>query len=156
MIYWSNSALSKCWLNTYRQWFGHSDVDGAVAGGLEDVHGIIQAGSLQVSLVNEHEAITGQQATISVGHASRHQGPDDQHRLRGVLRVLPLENSAGVDQCLSSESQEPHCSQEFIAHLFYKLYCTKLSFHRVYTYIYRHGWMEHLGCNPPVEKQRFI
>lgn len=78
------------WANTYRQWFGHSDVDGAVAGGFEDVHGIIQAGSLQVRLVNEHESVTRQQATISVGHAPWHQGANDQHGFRGVFRVLPF------------------------------------------------------------------
>lgn len=102
ITYLSKSALSKCCLNTYRQWFGHSDVDGAVTGGLEDVHGIIQAGSLQVSLVNEHESVTGQQATISVGHTSGHQGPDDQHCLSGVLWILPSERSGGLDKCFST------------------------------------------------------
>lgn len=77
-------------------------MDGAVAGGLEDVHGIIQAGSLQVRLVNEHESVTGQQATISVGHTSGHQGPDDQHRLSGVLWILPSERSGGLDKCFST------------------------------------------------------
>lgn len=102
ITYLSKSALSKCCLNTYRQWFGHSDVDGAVAGGLEDVHGIVQAGSLQVSLVNEHESVTGQQAAITVGHTSGHQGPDDQHRLSGVLWILSLDRSHSLDQWFST------------------------------------------------------
>lgn len=102
ITYLSKGALSKCCLNTYRQWFGHSDVDGAIAGGLEDVHCIIQAGSLQVSLVYKHEPVTGQQAAVPVGHTSGHQGPDDQHRLRGVLWILPSEISGGLGQRLST------------------------------------------------------
>lgn len=33
-------------LLTYRQWFGHSNEHRAVAGGLQDVHGVIEAGAL--------------------------------------------------------------------------------------------------------------
>lgn len=108
VAYLSNGSLSKRKLNTYRQRFGHSNVDGAVAGGFKDVHGIIQAGSLQVGLVNEHETVPGQQAAIPVGHASRHQGADDQHRLGGVLWVLPSEGSGAFGQWLSADSQEQH------------------------------------------------
>lgn len=80
-------------LNTYWQWFGYSDVDRAVAGGLEDVHGIIQAGALQVSLIDEHEPVTGEQATISIRHTSRHQGANYQNGLSGVFWILELDRS---------------------------------------------------------------
>lgn len=84
-------------LNTYWQRFGYSDVDGAVAGGLQDVHGIIQAGALQVSFINEHESVTGEQATISIRHTSRHQGADYQNGLSGVFWILELDRSEGSD-----------------------------------------------------------
>lgn len=43
---------------TYRQWFGNSDADRAIAGGLQYMHSIIQAGALQVSFINKHESVT--------------------------------------------------------------------------------------------------
>lgn len=46
-------------LCTNRQWFGNSDADRAIAGGLQNVHGIIQAGALQLSFIHEHESVTG-------------------------------------------------------------------------------------------------
>lgn len=86
-------CLNKAHLNTYWQWFGYSDVDRAVAGGLQDVHGIIQAGALQVSFINEHESVTGEQATILIRHTSRHQGPDYQNGLSSVFWILELDRS---------------------------------------------------------------
>lgn len=43
---------------TYWQGFGNTDVDRAIAGGLEDVHSIIQTGAFQVSFINKHESVT--------------------------------------------------------------------------------------------------
>ena len=74
----------------YRQRLGYADADGAVAGGLEDVHGVVQAGALQVRVVHAHQPVPGEQVAVLVGHAPGHQRADDQHRLGGVLGILPL------------------------------------------------------------------
>lgn len=47
------------YLCTYRQWFGNSNADRAISSRLQDMDGVIQAGALQVSAVNEHESVTG-------------------------------------------------------------------------------------------------
>lgn len=46
------------YLCTYRQRFGDSNADGAIASGLQNMHSIIQTGTFQVSFINEHESVT--------------------------------------------------------------------------------------------------
>lgn len=46
-------------LSTYRQWFGDSNAYRAIASGLQNMHSIIQAGALQVSVIDKHESVTG-------------------------------------------------------------------------------------------------
>lgn len=43
---------------TYRQRFGHTNADRAIASGLQNMNSIIQAGAFQVSFINKHEAVT--------------------------------------------------------------------------------------------------
>jgi len=74
----------------YRQWFGHPDAHGPVAGGFEDVHGVVQAGAPQVPVINTHEPVPGQQSSVPVSHAPGQQRADDQDRLGSVLRILSL------------------------------------------------------------------
>lgn len=73
---------------TYRQWFGNTNPNSAIAGGLQNVYSIIQAGAFQVSFINKHESVTRQQATILICYTSRHQGPDYQNCFRGILWIL--------------------------------------------------------------------
>lgn len=73
---------------TYRQRFGHSDLDPAQLGALQGLDGILQTSALQVGAVDVHEPVSRQQPAVLLGHAPRNKGADDDHRLGGVQRVL--------------------------------------------------------------------
>lgn len=55
------------------------------------MHSIIQAGTLQVSVINKDQSVAGQQATVLIRHTSWHQGPDHQNGSSDVFWILKQE-----------------------------------------------------------------
>lgn len=74
--------------NSYRQWFGNSDLDLAKLGPLKGLDGILQAGVLQVAAVNVHESVSWQQPAILLCDTIGNQRANHNHRFGRVQWVL--------------------------------------------------------------------
>ena len=65
--------------------------------------GGVEAGVLQRTVVDEHEAVPGDEAAVLLRHAARHQRPDHDHRFLEQKGKVPV-----LMQDIKSVQNKPH------------------------------------------------